>query len=66
MHPEQDDPQLFVALGGVLLRKPKLAESFVPARLVGLTRSLQLDALRDHLRAVVEEHAAVLTAWEAS
>ena len=60
---EQGDPQLFVALGGVLLRKPKLAESFVPARLVGLTRSLQLDALRDHLRAVVEEHAAVLTAW---
>jgi hypothetical protein len=60
---EHSDPQLFVALGGALLRKPKLAESFVPARLVGLTRELKLDPLRDHLRAVVEEHAAVLTAW---
>jgi hypothetical protein len=65
VHPEQDEPQLFVALGGVLLREPKLADNFVPARLVGLTRDLKLDPLRDHLRFVVDGHAAVLTAWEA-
>jgi hypothetical protein len=65
VHPEQGEPQLFVALGGVLLREPKLADNFVPARLVGLTRDLKLDALRDQLRFLVDQHAAVLTAWEA-
>ena len=62
--PQRLDPQLFVALGGVLIRKPKLAESFVPLRLVGLTRGLLLDELRDHLLVVIDEHPGVLAAWE--
>lgn len=64
VHPEQTEPQLFVALGGALLRAPSLPDNFSPARLVGLTRDLKLDALRDQLRYVVDEHAALLAAWE--
>ncbi|MCK6520818.1 hypothetical protein L6R49_05175 [Myxococcota bacterium] len=64
VHPEQTAPQLFVAVGGALIRQPKLPDNFAPERLVRLTRDLKLDPLRDHLRHVVDERPELLAAWE--
>ncbi len=57
------DTQIFVALGGALVREARLAANFEPHQLIEQARKLELDALREALRFVVDRNLDTLAPW---